>query len=210
MRIFNTIQELWQFCLYCPICQQPSRTLKLSVGPDDYFKLSEYEKTDTNLQLVCGYRHDRVTRANHSKLINYTAVFNINCLKNTYNIGVAGKDNRILERIKSSYFFFYIDANCMLCNNTYLNTADLELNAFDKTVSTIQMDRESAYLVSEKDKYHITLCHDLNTTHVSRITLGMDGSIIDDENVIELPLLDIDFAQPLKTTSKIKTLILFS
>lgn len=205
---FKTVQELWNYCLYCPICQQSSRTLNLTIGPDDDFKLSEYHKVGSELKLICGYRHDK--RCRRKKPTSYTAIFNINCNTNLCSIEASGIEPKILDKIKESYFFFNIDSNCNLCDKTYLSTTDLELGIDNKTIYNIQIDRESAYLLAEKDKYHITLSYNASITWVSKISLDANGKVIDDDRIIELPLIDLDFSQPIKAANKIKTVILFS
>lgn len=209
MRIFNTVQELWSYCLFCPICQEPSRNIILTVGPDNEFVITEFEKKGSELKLFCSYRQGNLSKKDKSRAPTHSATFTIDCLKNSYQVETAGLDPAIVATAKEAYFYLYINANCTGCDNSYLNSSDLEFYSEDKTIHNIQMEREGAYVSSGKDKFHITLSHDSGVMRVSRC-YDMDGETIDDEKVIELPLVNLDFSDAPKVINKVKTLILFS
>jgi hypothetical protein len=210
MRIFNTVQELWSYCLFCPICKEPSRTITLQVGPDDQFKLSRnipYEKNDSHLKLFCSFRIDR-DDPDYIKG-NCSATFEININTNEYALSVGGNPS-LMEKANQAYFYFYVHADCKKCGNSYVNSSDLEFDRDLKRVTHIQMEREGYYLLTEKDKYHITQSHDRNILMVSLIETPEAGERIDHESVLELPFVKLDFSDIPKVVNKIKTLILFS
>lgn len=104
MRTFSSMQDLWSYCLYCPICKEPSRTLSLTAGPDDEFKLTEFQKIGSELKLFCSFKHDRNYR--RSRASSYSATFTIDCENSTYIVESAGVDAQIADKAKTAYFFF--------------------------------------------------------------------------------------------------------
>lgn len=190
----------------CPLCQNTERDIILTVGPDVNFGITSYDKIETQLKIVCNYR-----RTEFEKSGLHTATFLIDCAQNTFQVEAAGSETEIVEAAQQAYFFIYLHANCERCFESYLNSADLEFDAEKKSISNIQMDREGIYIAHEKDKFHISMSHDRNVMSVSRVYYHAElDTEIDDENIIDLPLVNLDLSNPEKVISKIKTLILFS
>lgn len=207
VKLFNSVEELWAYCLFCPICKNPDRFLDLTAGPDDHFKIEAWKKVGTQLQLDCGFRHDRKDKK--SRAGHYKANYVVDCQQNTYHLSTSGPDSALAEKAAEFNFFFHVYAKCKACYNSSVNTTDIEFDDSKKLVYNMEVDRESVYLLEDKDKYHITLSHDRNVMMVSRCSLQKE-TIIDEENVIDLPLINLDFSNPTKIVNKIKTLILFS
>lgn len=207
MKIFNTVEELWDHCLFCPVCQDPDRYVDITVGPDEHFEIEDWEADGSQLRLTCNFRFDRTDKKNRAS--KYSATYLIDCQQNTFKLTTNGPDPVIANHAAGFELFFHIFAKCEKCNCSYINTADLELNNKDHIISNIQIDRDSVYMIGEKDKYHITLSHDRNVMMVSRCQMK-DNTIEDEESVIELPLVNLDFSNHSKVVNKIKTLILFS
>lgn len=204
MKLFNTIQELWDYCEYCPICTRKSRKLTISVGPDMSVKLIDYKKQNNNLLLQCTHKQkDQV----------YNIDYNINCTDNTFQIGepklVQLGSNPIsnTEQIINAYFYFFIEGVCGECDNTTASSVDLEFD--DGTISNIELERENFYLFETEEKYHLTIVHDQEQILVSRLQSEGMGYITNSKPIV-LPMFKLDFTDQAKTIKKIKTLILFS
>jgi hypothetical protein len=195
MKILNTVQELWSHCLYCPICKDICRDPLVSVGPDDQFQIVFAEKEDHILSVQCLFKKK-------DKKIHVTYL--IDCLKNTFEI--EGNDSAL----QNTYCYFYIQSDCRRCDATHTNGTDLELNLETKQISNIGIEREGIYLLSTKDKYHVTFQYDNNTMLVSKCFEDDDGMLIDDNKVARLPLVNLDFSKPRKAANRIKTLLVFS
>lgn len=211
MRIFNTVHELWSFCLYCPLCKEPSRTITMQVGPDDQFSLDKntpYEKMGSKLTLLAQYQMEKGAPDYVKGKCKVT--YFINCDDNSFELQVGDSNPILAEKAKRAYFYFYLYAKCNKCDNSYVNSIDIEFDLENKTVFNIQMDREGYYLISDKDKYHVTLSHDRNVVMVSRVDVPEAGVRIDNEKVIELPFFNLDVSNLSKAINKIKTFILFS
>src|SRR5271166_218723 len=152
MRIFNTVQELWNYCVFCPICQEDVRQIELKVGPDDVFQLVSSNKTETQLNLECIYR-----KVNNHHRVKYQ----INCLDNTFEATLSEIliDNTQSEtprtKVKKAYFYLYIRSYCRECNSAHSYSSDLELDFFIKKISDIKMEQESFFLVAGEDKFHM-------------------------------------------------------
>src|SRR5271170_6027884 len=206
-KLFNTMEELWAFCLSCPICKNPARFMDLTAGPDDHFTIDAWKKVDYQLQIDCSFRLDREDKK--SRTDKYKASYVIDCQQNTYHLLVDGPDSVIANKATEFNFFFQIFSKCKICYNSSVNTTDIEFDNGEHVAYNLEIDRESVYLLEGKDKYHITLSHDRNVMMVSRCSI-QEKTIIDEESVIDLPLINLDFSNPTKIVNKIKTLILFS
>lgn len=205
MKLFNTIQELWDYCKYCPICTRNCREVIVSVGPDFSFILISHSKNDTNLVLQCTYKR---------KGDIYNVDYQINCIDNTFHITepkVVQLANDIAkpEKVKEAYFYFFIEGLCNECNGSSANSQDLEFDLEDGTISNMGLERENFYLFETEEKFHITPIHDRNVMLVSR--LYQNGEVgFSESKTIELPIVKLDLSDQAKTVNKLKTLILFS
>jgi hypothetical protein len=207
MKNFNTIQELWDYCSYCPVCDRNCRDVVVSVGPDGAFSLVSSEKKDNNLYLQCTYKNKKSA---------YTVEYNINCIDNTFAVDVPNVQELPLgeiakpQKVKEAYFFFFVEGLCHECDCTSSHGLDLELDILDKKVSNIGLERESFYLFQEKDKFHVSVIYDRNVMLVSRCYFDNEAGFSESYKTIELPLVKLDLVDQIKAINKIKTLILFS
>lgn len=205
MKQFNNIQELWDYCRYCPFCMRSGRETFVSVGPDNVFILVDFKKENDKLFLQCTYKNKRHI---------YNVDYDINCVDNTFSVTVpkvqevpAGETANP-DRAKRAYFYFFIEGICRECHCS-AHGADLELDIVDKKISSISLERESLYFLECKDKFHVSPIYDRNVMLVSRVTVE-NYEIVDSEKTIQLPLVKLDPTDQAKTVNKIKTLILFS
>jgi len=208
MKLFNSIQELWDYCAHCPICMRNCREVFVSVGPDGAFTLVSSEKKDNNLHLQCTYKNKRSI---------YTVEYDLNCTDNTFLVEVPNVielpegETAKPQRIKEAYFFFFAEGICNECNCATAHSLDLELDIVDRKVSNIGLERESFYLLEGKDKFHVSPIHDRNVMLVSRCYINdAEYGFSESNKTIELPLVKLDLSDQEKATNKIKTLILFS
>ncbi len=209
MKSFNSVQELWDYCSFCPICHRNCREVIVSVGPDGAFILVAAKKRDNGiLYLQCTYKNKRHI---------YSVDYNINCLDNTFTVDVPRVqdlppgETPNTQRVKEAYFFFFVEGLCRECNCTSAHGLDLELDIVDKKISNIGLERESFYLLEGKDKFHVSPIHDRSVMLVSRCYPDDEGiGFIESDKTIELPLVKLDLSDQDKVVNKIKTLILFS
>lgn len=208
MKQFNNIQELWDYCRYCPFCMRNCRETIVSVGPDDVFILVDSKKESDKLLLQTTFK---------SKRHIYNVEYNINCLDNSFEVEVTTVqevppgETPNPDKAKRAYFFFFVEGLCRECSCTSAHGADLELNLTDKKISKIELERESLYFMECKDKFHVSPIHDRNVMLVSRCYVDENElGFAESDKTIELPLVKLDPTDQAKTVNKIKTLILFS
>lgn len=206
MKIFNSMQELWDYCSFCPICRQ-EREITVSVGPDEVFELNSFVKQGSTLELHCTFR---------KKQNDYYIDYKIDCESNSFDVQVTDILEKMPEtkltpdKASRAYFFFYIQSNCQQCDCSNVHGKDLELDLLEKKIFNIGLERESYWLLSETDKYHISILHDSNVMKVTRC-YGIDElDFREDDKPINLPIVNLDLSNQQKVVSKIKTLILFS
>lgn len=207
MKTFSNVQELWDYCNFCPICLKNVRPIRLSVGPDTAFELNSFEKSPDFLDISCSFTN---------KLNVYSMNYRINCLTNNFDVDIVNvlMDNPRIkvdkQKVKEAYFYFYIQSHCPECTWAWSYGTDLELDMLERKVSNIALEREFFYIFEEKDKYEISIFYDRNIMLVSRIKENEDGSLGEASKSIELPLVRLDLSNLPKVINKIKTLILFS
>lgn len=205
-KLFENIQELWDYCSFCPVCQG-ARRISVSVGPDEVFSLKNLHKQDETLHLVCIYK---------KKQNLYTVEYHIDCNTNLFDVSVTNvevivEENQIpIGRVTKAYFYLYIHAKCYECECSSLDSIDLEFGIVDKKITNIQLDREVFRLLNEPDKFNITVIHDKNVMLVSRCHEFDEEDYDEDSKAIRLPLVKLDLINQAKVVNKIKTLILFS
>jgi hypothetical protein len=197
MKPFDNLQEVWDYCTFCPLCQKDKREISISVGPDRFWSFVSFEKIGDILATTCTYKY---------KQNRYFVNYSFNCNDNTFLLDSPSSQEGLLEKAKEAYFYFYIDGVCPSCECSAAATTDLELDLQAGIVTNIQIEREKFFLLQEKDKFHITLAHSSNIMRVSKY---FDSSFEEDEEV-ELPLFDLDLTNQAKLVNKLKTFILFS
>jgi hypothetical protein len=202
VKLFNNVQELWNYCSFCPICQN-NREISVSVGPDAVFTLNSFSKLNSILELQCEYNKRRNI---------YSVEYKIDCNSNQFEISVTNvregdPETRLaFPKVEKAYFYFYIQSSCQQCNCSTAHGTDLELDVLERKVSNIALERETFRFLNEQDKFHISIIHDQNVMLVSRC-YGFDR---EDEKSISLPIVKLDLSNQSQVINKIKTLILFS
>lgn len=209
MKKFNTFQELWSYCLFCPLCQDTTRYIVINNGFGESSIITNYKKNNEILKITCFKMVGN---------LQFTYLYNINCLKNTFtfNIKESMPENHPVKS-KNSKFFFNLISNCDICDNTSINSVDIELDIFSKIVSNIGIEVESIIICNKKNKYHLVLNYEDQLTYISNIN-NLDQIQKFDLNqtkgikneVISFPLTKFDFSKPKKVFNRIKTLLVFS
>ena len=208
MKILNTLQDLWQYSLFCPICQEMSRNVTVTVGPDFVFELESFAKIDNNLQLICTFKR--------SRKIKYKVEYNINTLTNQFEVQVTdiptddNEDTTEMAKAGRAYFYFYVHGDCPKCNASHCNSSDIELNMTKKLITNIGIERAGTYLLNHKDKYHITTAYDSDIMMISKCSTNDAGELLEDDKIFECPIVNFDFSKPERVIEKIKTLMIFS
>jgi hypothetical protein len=197
MKIFNTLKELWEYCEFCPICQDSTREITLAVGPEhNYCLYKDYSKKDDDLII-------RPQRKYSKKTIS----LNINLLNNSFEF------KRLAAALlpKIEYIYFWMDASCPVCERSFCNTADIELNFNNNTVEQFAIEREAVIYAQGTDSYRITLCHLEDIIYIAKCEV-LDDKITTSSKLCDFtrPLVNIDLSSPDKTIRKIKTLLVFS
>lgn len=202
MKILNTVQELWDYCLFCPVCQEDCRKMTVSVGPDDTFEVITFEKSESTLTLNCLMKKRRVCK------------YIINCADNTFRVFYSNQNQEVLtEKSNAVYFYFYLSSNCQQCHKSYTNSNDLELDVQNYLVCNVGIEREGIQLITQSNGFHITKFNYFDSSKnemlISRC-LKQDGELMVEDKFIRLPSVDLDFSNPEKVVNKILTLLTFS
>lgn len=202
MKTLNSVQELWSKLLFCPNCQDITRSVSLSIGPPDALRVIRFRKADHILKIHCEFNLSEK---------EYTIKYDINCLDNSlsYNISYPEFAAGEKKRVKSPFFYLQLHANCK-CMLSYADSRDLEIDFIDHKITNIGVARESVWLLEQNPKYHITLLYPEDQMLISRCHEDDYDNIVDDTNPYAFPLMPLDFSKPQKVVNKLQTLLLFS
>jgi len=205
MKVLESLQKLWEYCQFCPICQESCRKIRVDVQPDDTYELVSFEKNDNQLKLNCLFSFHREQTKVSFEIDAYT-----NGLQTKISEPVVTIQSGGVFRSKRTFVVFQIFGDCEKCRCTHATSAEMELSMLDNSIGTTKVDREGIYLLESVDKFHLTLIYDRRVLLVSRCYLDQDNTVIDDNRILELPLVNLDLSNTEKTLAKVKTLILFS
>ena len=197
MRILNTIQDLWLYCLLCPICKN-KRDIDLLVGPDENFRLISFDKLDDKLILKCYFT---------SRRQKFTIDYTIDCINNDFEL-VFGKPKEVDQSATGAsapYFYFYINSECKMCDATWTNSSDLELDILNKKITNIGLERESVRCLTHNRKYQIELDYENNLLIINNVNRGVAVM-----PAFNFPLIDLDLTNQEKLFRKISTILTFS
>lgn len=221
MKTFETLEELWSYCSFCPICRGHCRRISISVGPDNIFKFVTYKKEENILKLYCTYRQRKQDK--------YKANYIIDTISGKFGVEVVDmidvpdsemnadtnldeeEQYRLRVKVSKTYFYFYINGECETCNSATVNSTDVELSHDKHIVTNMGLEREGIYIILPKDKYHLSIMYDSNKTQISKCIIDkLSYDIFDDGKIFECPIVNFDFSNLQKVVNKIKTLITFS
>lgn len=207
MKIFNNLQELWDYFLLCPVCSASDRVVGISVGPDKYLSDATFTKTDNKLTINAKFKP-------RPEQLAIDIQYDIDCLEGSFKVTcplvLVGEDSN-LAKVSGSNFYFYLNCDCNNCHFSYGNSSDIHLvpSIFFSEKTDFSVERESFYLMKTEDKYHITIFHHENKMLVSKCLITND-QFIETSHVFECSPIKIDFSNYDRIINKIKTLILFS
>lgn len=221
MKTFETLQELWSYCTFCPICRANCRDVSISVAPDNVYKLITFKKEGDLLKLYCTYRQRKQDKYKANYIINtVTGKFGVEVLEmiDTPDIEMNADTNldeeekyRLRLKVSRTYFYFYINGDCSACNSASVNSADVELSHDNHMVTNMGVEREGIFIILPKDRYHLSILYDSNKTLINKCVIDkITYDIVDDGKLFECPIVNFDFSNLQKVVNKIKTLITFS
>ena len=201
MKLFNTIQELWDHCTFCPICKDNCREMQLSVGPTDISRLLSYTKKDHLLHIK-----SRLHLNKQGYFVNYI----VNCTDNTFDIKISSpEDLNTTDNDKGAYFYFVIKSDCKKCNYSYCNSVNLIFDLYNQKIVNIGIEKEGVYLIDNADSIHVLLDYNYKRTIIHKC-IKYHGEIKDLPDAVICPLLKLDMKDSDKAINKIKTFIIFS
>jgi hypothetical protein len=202
MKSFNNIRELWEFCLFCPICQKHSRTMDISAGPDHIWDVTSFHLWNDTLIVLGTYKY---------KYNRYFIDLKINCLDNTFDTVVSYENPfplklEVINSLPDMELFLDIQGSCSICYCSTVSSESIDFDLKEKKNGSIQLEREKFYLDREKDKYFVTFWHGDNTMRVAK----WNSQTSEEDKEIELPMATLDLTNQAKVIDKLKTYILFS
>lgn len=195
MRIFNTLQELWGYCAFCPICKKNNRVV-YPVAATDFCRIAEFLKEEIALTLLVEMENPS---KDSKKKCDRTILTIIDCEN-----GSIGSDS-----IPPVDFSFYLKSKCENCQS-YVTTSFIDIIYMDKKISNYRISYEEVYYKKTNNKLHVTFCHDIDMIFASKITIDDNNEILHEDNGFRCPIINLSLTEHEKITNKIKTFLIFS
>lgn len=196
MKNFNSLQDLWNYCLYCPICQDFTRTIEPIIGPEDVYRLISYQKKNHLLDL-------RIKAKDADSLVHKYEVI-IDCSSNEFII-----HKKYDYSPQVDVFYLYLFSNCDNCDS-HVNTSDIDFNLLSNKLEEISLDQEGNNLLNGKHKYNVIADYSSNCLIISKLSVSKDGNLSISKNHAILPLIDLDYTDQSVVSQKITNLLIFS
>jgi len=191
MKIFNTFQELWAQCLFCPTCQDVCRTLTIYSDVKS-ISVENWAKSDQILSLSA------LITIPSLKIKNHKAEYIIDGINNTFSTSF---------KEKSPELSFQIIAVCEKCLKTFTVSSLCVLDTHSSDLYNIGIDKENAILSDDKYNYNITLLYYSDKMLVSKYNID---ELMSEHDTSYFPLVKLDFSHPNIALNKIKTMLVFS
>lgn len=201
MKNFNSLQELWSYSLYCPVCKNMDRRIDLTVGKDDWFRLVEFRKINQILTIIMERPQERHIRTK----------VEIDCVTNKdsrYTYDTSGKPVKEYPTFMTISTF----STCDGCGSI-TNSEDFIVNFITNRIH-LPLNLENEIIVLNDKKINDKL-YTVNFLHLEEsVEISIFDKPIDQTQVLRRPLLvpmfDLDLSSLDKALKRIKTIVLFS
>lgn len=224
MKTFNSLNQLFDYSIHCPICKH-DRKLEITIGPSSFTYKNMFYKNDV-LVIESKFRYSSdnkidldldndVYSAMTTILLPINVTHIINCITNEYRFEIKKTKfvtdiNAIGEAIVEENFWFGFYSGCPEPCDCGVNSTDIEANGVTGKFENVGVEQESIQLIKTKDMFHVSLHPKDNEIQVTKLIRDEKGDLLDNSNVIRLPLANIDFSNEERAVEKIKMMIVFS
>ena len=207
MKKFDNLNNLFEYCFYCPICQDNCRQIEsMQFAPDYVNYLNKdiidvanskkpLDKLDFQLQIGAFHSSRKI-----KSLPSYQLTIDI-----ANNKSKISKFNHNFSDV--NYLYFYIHSSCKNCFS-YINTSDVELNFVNSTISNISIENETFFLFKTENKYLLSYYYDEGIMNVSKLYADNER-IFPEHKKHMLPIMNFDFLNQEKAANRIKTILTF-
>jgi hypothetical protein len=198
MKLFNNISELWNYCVYCPICEKSCKRLDIKIGPEqDFAELLLIEKNDEHLIMGGFYKYKDI---NNRK--NFSIKFNL--LDNTFAF-----HNILSNEFKLSPYI-YMQSFCYECSGSDTITDDIILDLKTNKLSSILLDQDSLWIyIQTGEAIYISQNYIDNKTIIRKYNILDDGTK-KFKSTFKTKLLDIDLHDVQKAGKRAQTILVFN
>lgn len=211
MKSLNSIQDVWDYCLSCPLCYS-KRSVSITVNTD-YLTLVKYEKDNNKLTIHKMYGKEE---KESSILIDCTT--NSVISQNIYHAPLSKNDNidirdssTKMTEVVHDRLFFSIHGFCQSCHRTQINGNDIIVDLTNnRIIYDNSIQKENFYLSHMEDKFHISLLYYNDSIVVSRYNTDQYGSFITVGSIFYGKMIECDITNQQKLINKLKTLLIFS
>jgi len=191
MKIFNTFQELWAQCLFCPICQDICRAITIN-SDSQGVEIEDWSKKEQIVSISV------LMTIPSLKLKNHKAQYDIDGINNSFSTSF---------KEKAPELSFNVVSVCEKCLTTFMVSSSCTLDVRSGKIYNIGIDKENAILSDGKHNYSVTLLYYSDKMLVSKHKVD---ELMSEHDTSDFPLVKLDFSHPKIALNKIKTMLLFS
>lgn len=188
MKKFNNLEELWNYCSFCPICQNNSREMEVSVVEfEDIIKEYSFIKNKEILEII-----------SEDKFQN-TYINKINCLTNKVE----------MMTFPSEFGYFTIAGACDIHLNRSVSRSHFSLKANVLETSLCCIEHEYFSYLFEDNHILVMFNHNSDKTTISFSKIDKSNRYRISLRISLDYLLDIDFTNEQNMINKLKTILVF-
>lgn len=204
MKIFNTLQQLWSYSLFCPICKDICREIAVVSDPYEIWKVEDISKVDNILKVVGTL---------HIESVLYKFIISFDCVQNNfeYFLPEAYHQNTPFNNFEKPNLTFHLEADCRKCLGSWIITNEISMDFKKKNISSFSLDKEEVWYDS---KFIIHYDYNENSMTIDKIILRSKFSGDELESAfgkpVKMPSIIFDWQDKKKTLNKIKTMLTFS
>jgi hypothetical protein len=197
MKSFNSLQELWSYSLYCPVCKNMDRRIDLSIGMDDCFRLIEFRKINQILTIIMERPQEK----------NIRAKVEIDCVTNAASryvydtLGNPAKEHVTFMTVSTF-------STCDDCGSV-TNSEDFIVNFMTYDIH-LPIHLENEFIVLNDKKANNRL-YSVNFLHLEEfVEISVFDKTQESRRPLSVPMFDLDLSNIDKALKRIKTIVLFS
>lgn len=204
MKIFNILQQLWSYSLFCPVCKDICREISVVPDPYEVWKVEDISKVDNILKVVGTL---------HIKEVLYRFITSFDCVQNTfeYFLPEAYHLNTPLNTVESPSLTFHLEADCRKCLGSWVISNEVSMNFKRKQISSFSLDKEEVWY---DQKFIINYDYNEKSMTIDKIIMKskFSGDLLESPfgKPVKMPPIVFDWENKKKTLNKIKTMLTFS
>jgi len=205
LKEFNSIQEAFEYCKYCPVCKRFIANKASKIDYCDCYSEADFLLGNDSYKTIYFSNNSFNIAVDYKRNIIKNIEFkNNNIIRNFYGgssspcYAYENNDYKYIENFLIFYNFIYCPYGCYDCTiEIYIDMKN------PKFLNKINIQSERIFIVENNTKHYIT------NTYTNEETIYRIKNV-NNENILTIPLISKDLSNPQETLERIKKLMPFT